>query len=104
MNVRRRLDPRTAGALLAAGLPALVACVLAVIWVDSHRLRLFGDEPHYVIIAESITRDADFELRNNYALEARFPQYVGEIDPHVVARGHPWYSIHGPGLGSWRGV
>ncbi len=99
MNVRRRLDPRTAGALLAAGLPALVACVLAVIWVDSHRLRLFGDEPHYVIIAESITRDADFELRNNYALEARFPQYVGEIDPHVVARGHRWYSIHGPGLG-----
>ena len=74
MNVRRRLNPRTAGAILAAGLPALVACVLAVIWVDSHRLRLFGDEPHYVIIAESITRDADFELRNNYALEARFPQ------------------------------
>ena len=86
--------------LLAVGLPVVITSVLCVAWSLSGRIPLFGDEPHYVIIGESLARDGDLELRNNYTLEARFPRYVGEVDPHVVSRGHRWYSIHGPALGA----
>jgi hypothetical protein len=82
------------------GLPVVVTCVLCVAWSVSNRIPLFGDEPHYVTIGESLARDGDLELRNNYMLEARFPRYVGEVTPHVVSRGHRWYSIHGPALGA----
>jgi hypothetical protein len=77
----------------------LLTCVLAAFWVHSGRIHLFGDEPHYVVIAESVVRDGDLELRNNYALEGRSPRYVGEVAPHVYQMGHRWYPLHGPGLG-----
>jgi hypothetical protein len=96
---RCRCSRPTPGALVAAGVPLLLTCLLAAVWVLSGRIPLFGDEPHYVIIAESVARDGDFELRNNYALEERFPKHVGELAPHVLAVGHRWFPLHGPGLG-----
>ena len=90
---------RTSGAIVAAGVPLLVTSLLAAVWVPSGRVRLFGDEPHYVIIAESVARDGDFELRNNYALEERRPRHVGGVAPHALAIGHRWVPLHGPGLG-----
>jgi hypothetical protein len=97
--IARRLTGGRLSAAAAAGVPLLLTCLLAVFWVRSGRIVLFGDEPHYVVMAESVARDGDFELRNNYSLEAAAPKYVGEIDPHVINVGHRWYSIHGPALG-----
>jgi hypothetical protein len=91
--------PGAPAAAVAVGVPLLLTCLLAAAWVQSARLRLFGDEPHYVIIAESVARDGDFELRNNYALEERDPTHVGGVAPHVLAIGHRWLPLHGPGLG-----
>ncbi|MCU0249509.1 MAG: hypothetical protein MUE61_04835 [Vicinamibacterales bacterium] len=85
--------------VVAVALPPLLTCLLAAVWVQSGRIRLFGDEPHYVIIAESVVRDGDVELRNNHALEERSPTHVGEVAPHAYAAGHRWYPLHGPGLG-----
>jgi hypothetical protein len=100
MTLRRRADPRVFGLAVAVGVPLLLTCSLTVWWVRSERLRLFGDEPHYVIIAESLTRDGDVEIRNNHALEERFPRHVGGVAPHAYEVGHRWYPLHGPGLGA----
>ena len=93
------MDLRLLRPVVAVGIPPLLTCLLAAFWVQSGRIRLFGDEPHYVIIAESVVRDGDVELRNNHALEERFPTHVGEVAPHAFAVGHRWYPLHGPGLG-----
>lgn len=82
----------------AVGMPVVLTCALTAAWMQGGRLRLFGDEPHYVIIAESLTRDGDVEIRNNHALEERRPQHVGEVAPHAYVAGHRWYPLHGPGL------
>jgi len=96
--IRLPLSRRRVALLVAAG-PVVMTSVLAIAWVRSGRIPAFGDEPHYLIMAESIGRDRDFELRNNYWLEARAPRFIGAIDPHTVQIGHRWYSIHGPALG-----
>lgn len=101
VSTRDGKSPLASRALLAAGLPVLLTCVLCVAWSATNRIRLFGDEPHYVIIGASIARDGDLELRNNYSLEARYPRDVGIVDPpHVWKLGHHWYSTHGPALGA----
>ena len=57
---------------LAVGWRATALCgfvlgaVLAAWWGASGRLRITGDEPHYLIIAASAVRDRDFDVRNNY--------------------------------------
>src|SRR5439155_18353504 len=62
------------------------------------RLPITGDEPHYLIMAESVATDFDLDLRNNHEDEARRPRFYGAVAPHVgkVARG--WMPFHAPGL------
>jgi glycosyltransferase involved in cell wall biosynthesis len=54
---------------------------------------LNGDEPHYLIVAESVIQDHDFKLDNNYASNP-----WGLQASHVVAGGDGLYSAHGIGL------
>jgi hypothetical protein len=64
---------------------------------------LSGDEPHYIMMAESLLQDNDFNLKNDYIL-GREQKYYSENDlfPHVSPRldinGEKWYSIHPIGL------
>ena len=75
-----------------------------------------GDEPHYLVIAESLLRDGDLRIENNHA-SRRYLAYVdGELKPDYLRRGRDGriYSIHAPGLpmlvlpafalGGYRGV
>jgi hypothetical protein len=75
-----------------------------------------GDEPHYLVIAESLFRDGDLRIENNHA-SRRYLAYVdGELKPDYLRRGRDGriYSIHAPGLptlvlpafalGGYRGV
>jgi len=69
------------------------------LWVG-HRAQqevgLTGDEPHYMLIAQSLLRDHDLRVDDDYA-EGSFREfYDGKIGPHL-AHGTP-YSIHGVGL------
>ena len=57
---------------------------------------LSGDEPHYLLITESLVRDGDLRVANNYFQEDYLRFYRGKIGPHLAA-GTP-YSIHGIGL------
>jgi hypothetical protein len=58
-----------------------------------------GDEPHYLIITQSVLRDGDFDLRNNYQHQDYREYYPDSIpDPHIIERGAHWYPVHAIGL------
>ena len=89
-------DPRRAP--LVAAIVAACAYLLAA-------SRIFpqlpaGDEPHYLVIAQSLLTDRDLQIENNHRrgdYEAYFP---GPLKPDYLTRGRNGqiYSVHAPGL------
>lgn len=64
---------------------------------------LSGDEPHYIMMADSLVKDGDFNLKNDYELERSKDFYPGpSLYPHnspLVEEGSDkWYSIHTIGV------
>ena len=59
-----------------------------------------GDEPHYLIITESLLRDHDLQIENNHQRRDYRGFYPGELRPDFFERGQNGaiYSIHAPGL------
>src|SRR3970282_2133599 len=59
-----------------------------------------GDEPHYLIIAQSLLGDGDLRIENNHQRRDYASYLDGEIRPHYLRRGvdREIYSIHAPGL------
>jgi hypothetical protein len=59
-----------------------------------------GDEPHYLIITESLLRDHDLKIENNHQQRDYRAFYPGELRPDFFERGKNGeiYSIHAPGL------
>jgi hypothetical protein len=80
------------------GLAALT--VLAVFFaIVSRRATPTGDEPHYLIMTQSVLRDGDFDLRNNYENQDYLAYHPAVIpDPHVIVTGERWYPVHAVGL------
>jgi hypothetical protein len=87
---------------------AAVAAVLAVLglclFFRWHNPRQYsGDEPHYLLVSESLVRDGDVDLKDDYRNRRYLEFYSGHLDPHVntsiftPASPH-WYSMHGVGL------
>ncbi len=59
-----------------------------------------GDEPHYLLIAESLLQDGDIDLKNQFDERAFSKFTVANLEPHTAPRspkGH-LYAIHTPGL------
>lgn len=84
--------------------PWFAAC-LAALWLGSISLALgprgiSGDEPHYLLIAQSVWKDGDFDLRNNYDARDLLAYYAGSLEPRHVSLGvlGQEYSFHGPGV------
>jgi hypothetical protein len=92
---------RSKAATAIAALLAIVALLALVRW--HHALPYSGDEPHYLVIANSIVQDGDVDVKNDY-LQQRYLSYMhAPIDPHVNtsifgANAPHWYSQHGVGL------
>ena len=64
------------------------------------RLRVSGDEPHYLLMAQSLWREHDLDLRDNHARQDWREYTPGPIVPHYGAPradGRP-YPAHSPGL------
>ena len=64
------------------------------------RLRVSGDEPHYLLMAQSLWREHDLDLRDNHEREDWREYTPGPIAPHYGAPradGRP-YPAHSPGL------
>ncbi len=63
-------------------------------------LRVSGDEPHYLLMAQSLWREGDLDLRDNLAREEYREYTPGPIAPHWGAPrrdGRP-FPAHSPGL------
>jgi hypothetical protein len=59
-----------------------------------------GDEPHYLLIAESLIRDGDVDLKNQFE-ERAFSKFTSaRLEPHTAARSpkDKLYAVHTPGL------
>ena len=90
------VDPRRAPRLAAA-----LACALylgSAWWLSD--LLPGGDEPHYLVIAQSLIRDRDLQIENNHARGDYLEYFHGQLKPDYLRRGANGqiYSIHAPGL------
>lgn len=90
----RSLPP--AGALFAVAAAAYLALGLFY----ASRLRVSGDEPHYLLMAQSLWREGDLDLRDNLA-RGDWSEYTpGPVSPHWGAPrrdGRP-FPAHSPGM------
>jgi hypothetical protein len=85
----------------AVPLAAVLAALLfgAGAWAVAPRLPT-GDEPHYLILAQSLLRDGDIQIENNHTQEDYHTYFSSTLRPDYVRRGlnGAIYSIHAPGL------
>jgi hypothetical protein len=78
---------------------ALALYLAAGLWYAT-RLRVSGDEPHYLLMAQSLWREGDLDLRDNLAREDWREYTPGPIGEHYGARrqdGRP-FPAHSVGL------
>ena len=59
-----------------------------------------GDEPHYLVIAQSLWRDGDLTIENNHTRGDYREYYSSDLEPHYLTRGSDQeiYSIHPIGI------
>ena len=59
-----------------------------------------GDEPHYLVIAQSLWRDGDLQIENNHTRGDYREYFPRDLDPHYLTRGvdNEIYSIHPIGM------
>ena len=59
-----------------------------------------GDEPHYLVIAQSLLRDGDLRIENNHRRGDYRTYFAGDLPPDFRVRGKDGqiYSIHAPGV------
>jgi hypothetical protein len=79
------------------------ACAALVFGTAAWRLAPLvpgGDEPHYLVIAQSLWRDGDLKIENNHQRGDYLEYYGGSLKPDYLARGKDGqiYSIHLPGV------
>jgi hypothetical protein len=86
------------GNTIAAGLASLLAGSLVLASVGGRLPG--GDEPHYLVIAQSLLKDGDLRIANNHANRDYAEYWGGHLAPHVVQPGQDGeiYSIHAPGV------
>jgi hypothetical protein len=85
----------------AAWPAALATLVLASVTAASIAPRVpGGDEPHYLIITQSLLQDGDLRIENNYEQRDYDAYFGGNLRPDFVIRGRDGevYSIHAPGV------
>ena len=96
---RRLLQLPPQRAAIAAGLIAAAAYGAAA-W-STAPAHPNGDEPHYLIITQSLLLDGDLKIENNHK-RADYASYLGRSlpSPHFMTRGKNGeiYSLHAPGL------
>ena len=83
------------------GVLAILTLLLAVRWHNPQPYS--GDEPHYLLVTNSLFLDGDVDVKRDYLVGRYFGYYPFPIDPHVnssiftLASPH-WYPSHGIGL------
>ncbi|HUU33472.1 MAG TPA: hypothetical protein VMW48_05375, partial [Vicinamibacterales bacterium] len=59
-----------------------------------------GDEPHYMVMAQSLWRDGDLKIENNHTRGDYREYFARDLDPHFLTRGvdREIYSVHPVGM------
>jgi len=59
-----------------------------------------GDEPHYLVITQSLLKDGDLKIENNHRRGDYRAYFAGDLAPHSgrPGRNREVYSIHAPGV------
>lgn len=78
---------------------ALVVYLLAG-YRSLHQIGLGGDEPHYLVLTQSLILDHDIKIENNHTRGDYRQYFGGALRPDYLMRGLDGeiYSIHAPGL------
>jgi hypothetical protein len=95
-GLRPRLARVPPGVLFAAA--ALAYCGAGLHYAE--RLQAAGDEPHYLLMAQSLWNEGDLDLADNYARGDYLEYNPGPLRPHYGAPradGRP-FPVHSPGL------
>ena len=84
---------------------ALIAAAMAAAGLAAYKLTgtsLFpsGDEPHYLVMAQSLWRDQDLKIENNHERGDYREYFTTDLEPHYLTRGADGeiYSIHPIGI------
>ena len=79
---------------------ALALVLFAAAYLSVRTILPGGDEPHYLVIAESLRRDGDLAIDDNHERGDYLAFFRGELTPDYLRRGldRRIYSIHAPGL------
>jgi hypothetical protein len=88
------------GGAAAVFLASLLAIGTAASQLAGTALFPGGDEPHYLVITQSLLKDHDLEIENNHAREDYAAYFHPPLQPHYLTRGvdHEIYSVHPIGL------
>jgi hypothetical protein len=77
-------------------LPTVLALLVFALTTD--KVATAGDEPHYLIMADSLVIDASFDLRPAYTREEKAYAIIGPVSPHMIFVEHRWMPYHTPGM------
>ncbi len=79
---------------------AVAVVVFAGAWLTARPRVPAGDEPHYLVITQSLLRDGDLAIENNHQQDQYLQYYDGALKPDFMRRGvdRQIYSIHAPGV------
>src|SRR5438128_10701549 len=86
---------------LVLALPIILYLAVALFWQSHHFYRITGDEPHYLLIVDSLLRDRDLLVLNNYSIETPVHRATaGKLDAPGDVEAHTYnqFSKHYPGL------
>lgn len=78
----------------------LAAVVFGVSWRGTAVWLPGGDEPHYLVITQSLLADGDLRIEDNHQRREYLAYFPGELKPDYLRRGADGqiYSIHAPGV------
>lgn len=99
IGIRRTSPPGPAWRpVVLAGL--LTGLASGVVLLSLHPRLPGGDEPHYLVIAQSLLRDGDLRIENNHDARDYASYWSGTLAPDFIQRGRDGeiYSIHAPGV------